>query len=82
MKTKTIYQNYNATNAVPSGKCIAINTLKKKKNNRSQIKSITLQLKELKREQTKPKTRRRKELNIREQRKIMRLKPGSLKDQN
>ena len=81
MKTKTIYQNYNATNAVPSGKCIAINTFKKK-NNRSQIKSITLQLKELKREQTKPKTRRRKELNIREQRKIMRLKPGSLKDPN
>ena len=30
MKTKTIYQNYNATNAVPSGKCIAINTFKKK----------------------------------------------------
>ena len=36
------------------------------KKTRSQIKNITLQVKELEKEQTKPKASRRKEIKIRE----------------
>ena len=92
-ENKTHQNLWNAAKAVLKGECIAIQAYLEKQE-KSQINNLTLQLKELeKEEQTKPKVSRRKEIikiraelneikQRKQQQRSMKLKAGSLRRLN